>query len=275
MTGRERRGPAGWRTSAVLLPSIALAFGLTVIGVRSTAAADISALVLRLRALRDATSVDLSARMLATSPEGQRAVFQLRLRGRRVGSSFSVLVDVLDPPARASHVLLVHDATEIRVYAAGPEDSLTKAERTQEPNPFSRLSPCMGPADLIETHFWWPDQTLLYSERLNGRLVHVVRSRGGPATSTYREVTSWVDADRLTAIRARKTRWADGSVVDLSYDRPKEREGRWMPRRIAFRAANSTCRWELTVIGGTSNASLDVAIFDPARFNDSAPAPAP
>jgi hypothetical protein len=258
--------PSRHHLPLAIAAALAFAGGVTRASLPSQADADARTLVMKLRALRDQASTDATVRLLVTAPGDTRLVRTLRVRARAIGDEFKTLVEVHDASRLQGRVLMVQAGSAVAVESwhrqeppAGPAGDTDTGIRW--------ISPCLQIDDLSDAHLWWPIQSLVRRERVGDRSVLVLESRLRAADSApYTVVTDWIDAGRLVPLRTEKAS-ADGKpVATVTYDRIRQREGRWAPGRVVIARPGRGCRVELTALSGTTRASIPATAFDPTRL---------
>jgi len=193
---------------------------------------------------------DVRVRVINLAPPLPRQVVELRLRTKSVAGRLSALVETTHPVG-AHLALLVNDRGAVRVYGEGNLDW---------------LSPCMRAEDLLNSQYWWPTQHLLPPERIEGQEVCVVRSEPAESSATaYETVLSYIDPVRRIVLRAEK-RARQGATLRFTYRGVRKHEGVWVARQMDVDLAPGGCHSQVTILGGTTNARLDDALFDPSRF---------
>lgn len=256
------------RSPAVLAGCVSLSVILGLAGAPASAqeiAADGPAIVRALREARERMSLDARARLTTISPDG-RSVVRLRIRARGFDGVYKTLVEVTDTD-RVGGMLAVADGADLRITAwQAPSRTTPPVPEVVPPTArLAWLSPCATVEDLADAHLWWLAHDLAGEEPFDSRQAYVIVSRPPPAAITgYRTVRSWIDRERLVPLRVERT-MADGTVTVSTTVRVRRRDGQWLPERTILEAGGTGCRAEMTVVGGTTRATLDASIFEVVR----------
>jgi len=204
-----------------------------------------------------------SARLTMTiKPAGGTAptALQIRLKARRTSAKSEIVYQVLQPKERKGEALLLRlipgRAPEGSSFV--PPDSMTTLDATRLNDP--ALGSDLTYLDIIENFFRWEKQALVGRETIDRVDCLILESKpGGKDASPYGSVKSWIDPEKLVALRVEK--YDGGGKLALRIDTTKvakDDTGRHTPATLVVRRTQGG---GVTEIEG-SNIRHDITLSD-------------
>lgn len=145
---------------------------------------------------------DATARVKMTTPE--TGVLQIRIKSRRIGGKAAVAYEILWPNGRKGEGFVLSQSGEGAAQGSvkGADGAVSKLGSADFPK--SVFGTALAYADVIENFFRWKNQSLSGTEAVGKTECIVLESKPGGEASVYGRVRSWIDPDRMVAMRVEK-----------------------------------------------------------------------
>lgn len=192
---------------------------------------------------------------------GEKVVLQIQVKARRSAKKTDVLYQVLWPKTRKGQAFLIqqegggapkgvaYDASKKKVSPLG------KAQMKD-----ALLGSDLAYQDVVENFFRWQNQSLAGKETIDRVECLILESKPGSKDSTpYSKVKSWIDLDRLVALRVEKYDASGKLARKIDTTRvAKDDDKRYIPASLVVRRPDGST---VTEIEG-SNIRHDVKFAD-------------
>lgn len=200
---------------------------------------------------------DATARVKMTSPD--TGVLQIRIKSRRTAGDAAVVYEILWPNERKGETFVLRQSGAGSVKTAGGVATKLGAADMAK----SVFGTALAYADVVENFFLWDKQSLDGTEAVGRTECVILESRPGADDATiYGKVRSWIDPQRLVAMRVEKYDESGRLVRRIETTQvAKDDNGRNVPAGMSVRAGG-----KVTEIDGTNirhDVTHSAGDFDP------------
>ena len=182
---------------------------------------------------------DSTARVKMSSPE--TGVLQILIKSRRGAGKAATAYGILWPNERKGEGFVLRQSggsPQGDVKAAGGSTTVLGAADMKKPV----FGTALSYADVIENFFAWEKQTLAGSEAVGKTECVILESRpGGRDATVYGKVRSWIDPQRMVAMRVEKYGRSGDLVRRIDTTQvAKDDKGRSVPAGMSVQAGGKT-----------------------------------
>ena len=238
-------------------------------------AADTQTVIARARQHIEAANYRATGKLVTVDGAGKRISYALKIKACWFPGVLRALVEIDPPSAAAAHatadrlrlLLEMRPAGQTTIRIAHPD------RKGLAVLPFERWNePLFGGAfdyeDLLESQYYWQNQTVVKSARFGARDCDVLKSTPGASDRThYAAVDTWLDRIIGYPVYAEKTLKDGGAVKEFTYLGLRQNAGVWSASQVEGRIRGHAGSTLLIIERGSAKANLTAADFSPEKIS--------
>jgi Outer membrane lipoprotein-sorting protein len=230
-------------------------------------AADVEPLLAGPRQAAQHADYRIAGKLARVDAGGTRTSYDVSIKAHWFSGELKILVEVTAPAeARANILMEMRPSGQNTMRIAHPGD------KSATTIPFDKwmdgpLGAGFSYEDLLEQHYFWPNQAALDPEKRGARDCDVLKSTPGPSDKThYSEVRTWLDHTIDFPIYVEKTTKTSGTVKEFSYYGLRHDGGVWSATQIEEKTRGQAGSSFLIINRGSAKANLTLGDFSPERI---------
>jgi hypothetical protein len=248
-----------WKDRGMRVASAALALMMAL--PIAAMAADAGKVLAAQRERIETADYRVSGRLVRIDASGARTSSPITIKAHWFAGVLRVLFEVTSPADARVHILL-----EMRPKGRNVIQIAHPGDAAPIILPFVRWSE--GPLgsgfsyeDLLESEYFWTEQTALEKAKYGARDCDVVKSTAGATEkSHYTEIKSWLDAGIGFPVYVEKTQ-KDGTVKEFTYIGLRQNEGVWSASQVEAKTRGRAGSMLLMIDRGSAKAKLGAKDF--------------
>jgi hypothetical protein len=204
-----------------------------------------------------------TGRLTRVEDNGKRTTYKFAAKARWFPDGLRLLCEISGPGSQKTRILLQMSPSGHLTI-----EKILPGEKAASLLPFERWSdPIAGTdfsyEDMVESQFFWKNQTLLPAEKYGARDCFVLKSAPDAADrSSYDSVTSWIDRSILYPVHEVKTLHGTGQKKEFIYYGLRQVSGVWSASQVEAKLQGQSGSSILVIEAGTAKANLARKDFD-------------
>jgi hypothetical protein len=230
-------------------------------------AADVHAVLARPQQRLQTADYRATGHLVRVDATGARTSYPITMKVHWFPGVLRILCEIGNVGDTRIHILLeMRPSGQNSIRIAHPGD------KAPVPLPFEKWSE--GPLgagftyeDFLESHYFWPGQTLVGETKFGARDCDLLRSTPGPSDRThYAEVRTWLDRSIGYPVYVEKSLKASGTVKEFTYYGLRQNGGVWSASQVEGKIRGQAGSTLLIIDRGSTKARLDLRDFSPEQL---------